>query len=409
MNRPTIDIERLMSRIRALGEIGALEGGGVCRLALSDADKQGRDLVVKWMGELGLEISIDRIGNVIGTRPGRCDSSPVMIGSHIDTVATGGLYDGNLGVLAGLEVVEALNAAGMTTRYPVAVGFFTNEEGARFQPDMMGSGVHQGALALDKCLATEGIDGARLGDELARIGYAGDVPVGEQRARAFLELHIEQGPVLEEAGVMIGAVSGVQGISWTEYVIAGTSNHAGTTPMRLRHDAGYAAAAIATEARQIARDMAGDQVATVGVIELEPNLINVIARRARVTVDLRNTDEDMLQAAERRMAEFVAALADREGVEIAARTLARFEPVVFDEAMIARIEETAVTLGHSVRRMPSGAGHDAQMFAPHCPTGMIFVPSKDGISHNVREHTAPDAIHAGAEVLLQTVLNVAEG
>ncbi len=408
MNNLRINIDRLIRRIEELGRVGALEGGGVCRLALSDADKEGRDLVVRWMAELGLQVSVDAIGNVVGLRKGRHDGAPVMIGSHIDTVATGGLYDGNLGVLAGLEVVETLNDAAVTTRHPLAVGFFTNEEGARFAPDMMGSGVHQGALDLDTCLATAGIDGATVGDELASIGYAGPVPAGTMRARAFFELHVEQGPVLEEAGIAIGAVTGVQGISWTEYTVQGVSNHAGTTPMRLRHDAGYVAAAIAVAARRIAKEMGGDQVGTSGVVELEPNLINVIARRAKVTVDLRNTDEALLQQAEAMMDAEIENLAASEGVEISARTLARFEPVEFDPDMVARVAETADALGHSVQRMPSGAGHDAQMFAPNCPTAMVFVPSKDGISHNVREYTAPAKIQAGADVLLQTVLSVAE-
>jgi len=408
VNNLRINIDRLIRRIEELGRVGALEGGGVCRLALSDADKQGRDLVVRWMAELGLQVSVDAIGNVIGLRKGRHDGAPVMIGSHIDTVATGGLYDGNLGVLAGLEVVETLNDAAVTTRHPLAVGFFTNEEGARFAPDMMGSGVHQGALDLDTCLATAGIDGATVGDELARTGYAGPMPAGTMRARAFFELHVEQGPVLEEAGIAIGAVTGVQGISWTEYTVQGVSNHAGTTPMRLRHDAGYVAAAIAVAARRIAKEMGGDQVGTSGVVELEPNLINVIARRAKVTVDLRNTDEALLQQAEAMMDAEIENLAASEGVEISARTLARFEPVEFDPDMVARVAEMADALGHSVQRMPSGAGHDAQMFAPNCPTAMVFVPSKGGISHNVREYTAPAEIQAGADVLLQTVLSVAE-
>ncbi len=407
MSNLRIDLDRLMDRIQRLGQVGALEGGGVCRLALTGEDKAGRDLVVGWMRELGLEVTVDRIGNVVGLRPGETEGPPVMTGSHIDTVATGGLYDGNLGVLAGLEVVETLNDAGVTTRHPLAVGFFTNEEGARFAPDMMGSGVHQGALSLDDCLATQGIDGTTVGDDLARIGYAGEAPVGGFRSKAFFELHVEQGPVLEEEGVEIGAVTGVQGISWTEYTIAGTSNHAGTTPMRLRHDAGYVAAAIATTARQIARDMGGDQVATCGVIELEPNLVNVIARGAKVTIDLRNTDEAKLQQAEGMMATKLRELAQAEGVEITARPLARFEPVDFDPAMIDLVAETAAGLGCSVKRMPSGAGHDAQMFAPNCPTAMIFVPSKDGISHNVREYTAPAEIAAGANVLLQVMLSAA--
>jgi len=407
MNNLRVDTDRLMGRIAALGRVGALEGGGVCRLALGEADRAGRDLVAGWMREAGLSVSIDEIGNVTGVRPGREEGPPVMIGSHIDTVATGGLYDGNLGVLAGLEVVQTLNDAGIRTAGPVAVGFFTNEEGARFAPDMMGSGVHQGALSLADCLATRDAEGTSVADALERIGYRGDVPVGSVRAHAFLELHVEQGPVLEEEGVAIGAVTGVQGISWTEYRLTGTSNHAGTTPMRLRHDAGYVAAAIAVEARRLANEMGGTQVATVGVNELVPNLINVIARDARLTVDLRNTDDDALRAAEARMTRFVTETAAAEGVTVETRTLARFAPVAFDDAMINLVAETAQALGHTVKRMPSGAGHDAQMFAPNCPTAMIFVPSQGGISHNVQEYTAPEQIRAGADVLLQSLLAVA--
>lgn len=407
MNNLRIDADRLMRRLHALGKVGALDGGGVCRLALSDADKAGRDLVVGWMRDLGLDVTVDRIGNVVGLRAGASGGAPVITGSHIDTVATGGLYDGNLGVLAGLEVVETLNDAGIVTDHPLAVAFFTNEEGARFAPDMMGSGVHQGALSLQACLATAGIDGATVGDELARIGYAGDAEIDTLRGRAFFELHVEQGPVLEEAGIDIGAVTGVQGISWTEYTITGTSNHAGTTPMRLRNDAGYVAAAIAVAARAVAAEMGGDQVATSGVIELDPGLVNVIARRATVTVDLRNTDEDLLREAERRMVGRVAALAESEGVGIEKRVLARFAPVAFDDGLVTAVAATAGELGLSVRRMASGAGHDAQMFAPNCPTAMIFVPSRDGISHNVREYTAPEQIAAGANVLLQVILSAA--
>ena len=402
-----IDLDRLLSRLDRLADVGAIEGGGVCRLALSDEDKAGRDLVVSWMRELGLAVTVDRIGNVVGTRPGQSDIPAAMTGSHIDTVATGGRYDGNLGVLAGLEVVATLNDAGIETRRPLAVGFFTNEEGARFPPDMMGSGVHQGALDLDEVLKSKGIDGTTVGENLGRIGYAGEVDCGHNRAHAFVELHIEQGPVLEEQGITIGAVEGVQGISWSEYTIRGVANHAGTTPMRLRHDAGYAAAAIACEARVIAKEMGGDQVATVGAITLVPNLVNVVAKEAVITVDLRNTDETLLQEAEARLARAVERIIGEEGVSVERRTLARFEPVEFDPEMIGLVAEVAERLGHSVKRMPSGAGHDAQMFAPNCPTAMIFVPSKDGISHNVSEYTAPEDLRAGADVLLQVLLATA--
>ena len=399
-----IDTDRLCRRIAELAEVGAIEGGGVCRLALTDEDRNARDLVCDWMRQLDMRVSVDRIGNVVAIRDGLEQVVPVMTGSHIDSVATGGRYDGTLGVLAGLEVVASLNDAGVSTRRPLAVGFFTNEEGARFAPDMMGSGVQQGALDLDEMLAVEGIDGSVLGEELRRIGYDGDAGVGDFRAHCFVELHVEQGPVLEQEGFGIGAVTGVQGISWTQYRIDGTSNHAGTTPMHLRHDAGYVAAAIAVEARRVATEMGGSQVATVGVTELLPNLVNVIARQALVTVDLRNMDEALLLQAEQRLGRFVDGIAGREGVRISQRKLARFQPVEFDDAMVTLIEETAVALGFACKRMPSGAGHDAQMFAPNCPTAMIFVPSKDGVSHNVAEYTAVHELEAGANLLLQVML-----
>lgn len=402
-----INGDRLLHRLMTLGEVGAIDGGGVCRLALTDEDRAGRDLVVGWMRELGLVVTVDGIGNVVGTRAGGGQTRPVMIGSHIDTVRTGGLYDGNLGVLAGLEVIQTLNENGVSTGHPVAVAFFTNEEGSRFAPDMMGSAVHQGALPLDAALTTKGIDGASVGDELTRIGYAGDAPVGTLRASAYLELHIEQGPVLEREGIEIGAVTGVQGISWTELTLRGVSNHAGTTPMSMRTDAGYVAAEIACFVRRLAREYGGAQVGTVGHVTFAPNLVNVIPNRVVMTVDLRNTDEATLQRAERAAFEFVEQTAKGEGVEVGRRTLARFEPVDFEPGMVDRVEQTAKAQGRSVRRMPSGAGHDAQMFAPHCPTGMIFVPSRGGISHNVREFTEPDQLVAGANVLLDVVQQLA--
>ena len=402
-----IDGDRLLARLDQLAAIGPIDGGGCCRLALTDADKAGRDQVVAWMREQGLEVSVDCIGNVFGLRRATEDVDPVMTGSHIDTVATGGRYDGNLGVLAGLEVVRTLDAAGIKTRRPLVVAFFTNEEGARFAPDMLGSLVYVGGLALDDALAAVATDGKTLGAELQRIGYAGSAPPGLHRPHAFVELHIEQGPVLAADGITIGAVENLQGISWQEILVAGQSNHAGTTPMRLRHDAGYCAAAIATFMRQLAREMGGAQVCTVGRIELTPNLVNVIASRAKLTADLRNTDEALLQAAEARLAAFLETLARDEGVTITTRRLARFEPVIFAPAVIERIEAVAARLGFSQRRMTSGAGHDAQMMARICPAAMIFVPSAGGISHNAAEYTAPADIEAGANVLLHTLLELA--
>ncbi len=399
-----INGDRLIQRIEDLAAIGPYESTGSCRLALTDEDREGRDLVVTWMKDLGLEISIDGIGNVIATRPGNIDGPPTLTGSHIDTVATGGRYDGNLGVLAGIELIETLIENEIDTQHPVGVGFFTDEEGARFPPDMLGSLVYVGGLSLEEALEIEAIDGAILGEELTRIGYRGPAPCPAIPPRAFIELHIEQGPLLEDEGKTIGVVTGVQGISWTEYVVKGQSNHAGTTPMHLRHDAGYVAARIATEAREVATRMGGRQVATVGRMNLHPDLVNVVAREARLTVDLRNTDETLLVEAENQITECINSLEESEGVTIESRSLARFEPVVFDQQVIEIVSETASDLGLSATHMPSGAGHDAQMLARVCPTGMIFVPSKDGISHNPNEHTDREDLVAGANVLLQSVL-----
>lgn len=402
-----IDTPSLLARLARLGAVGGLPGGGNARLALTDDDKAGRDLVVGWMRDVGLDVGIDTVGNVVGVFPGVEDLAPVMIGSHIDTVRTGGRYDGNLGVLAGIELVAALGKSGLRTRRPIAVAFFTNEEGARFQPDMLGSLVYVGGMTVDEADASRAIDGALLGAELSRIGYRGDRRPGFVRPHAFVELHIEQGPILEAEGKTIGAVTGVQGISWTEYVLTGVSNHAGTTPMRLRRDAGYAASAIAKGLRDIVRRIGGDQIGTVGRMELTPNLINVIAARAVFTVDLRNTDEATLKRAETEVASLIAEVCGTENVGVEKRVLARFEPVDFDPAIVDLVASRADARGYSCRRMASGAGHDAQMFARICPAGMIFVPSAEGLSHNIAEHTDPADIDAGAQVLLDVVLELA--
>lgn len=406
MEQLSVDRARLLERLDALADIGAIPGGGSCRLALTDEDRAGRDLVVSWMQDLGLRVGIDAIGNVVGTWDVG-EGAPVMTGSHIDTVRTGGRYDGNLGVLAGLEVVETLMRAGLRPSRPIAVAFFTDEEGARFAPDMLGSLVYAGGLGLEDALDVVGIDGARLGDELARIGYAGPLPCPGPAPHAFVELHIEQGPVLEAEGVQIGAVTGVQGISWQQLTITGQSNHAGTTPMALRHDPAYVAAEVAVFLRHLALELGGHQVCTVGALDLHPNLVNVVPARATLTLDVRNTDELTLREAERRIAAFVDEIARREGVEITSRPLARFEPVEFDDRIVSLVEHTAAAQGRTVRRLPSGAGHDAQMLARLCPAGMIFVPSAGGISHNPAEHTDADDLAAGADVLLHVLWRLA--
>jgi N-carbamoyl-L-amino-acid hydrolase len=408
-----IDIARLIDRINSLGEIGRVDGPrgewGNARLALTDEDRRGRDLVVAWMRDLGMTVAVDGIGNAVGTWPGSdAESAPVMMGSHIDTVRTGGRFDGNLGVLAGLEVVEAVQRAGITPKRGLQVAFFTDEEGARFPPDMLGSLVYVGGLSLETALDARDASGARLGDELEAIGYSGSMPCpAVSFPHAFVELHIEQGPLLEDERVTIGAVTGVQGISWTEVTVTGQSAHAGTTPMRLRRDPMVVAAQVIAEARAIAKRLGGTQVATVGRLDAFPNLVNVVPARVTFTVDLRNTEEDRLQQAEQVLFTFARRMAAEEGCDITLTPLARFEPVEFDSGMIDLVESTATRLGYSVRRMPSGAGHDAQMLARVCPTSMIFVPSINGLSHNLAEDTAPADLEAGANVMLQTVLHLA--
>ena len=410
-NGPSVSIngERLLERIAELAQIGKIEGTKGCsRLAFTDADREGRDLVVTWMRDLGLTVTIDAVGNVVASTNSDGASGAVMAGSHIDTVGTGGRYDGNLGVLAGLEVIEATLAAGIELTRPLAVAFFSNEEGSRYPPDMMGSLAYVGGMSVEAVLEVEGSDGPVVGEELDRIGYRGSAPCPGAAPHAFVELHIEQGPVLDKEDIQIGLVEGVQGISWTELALSGQSNHAGTTPMSLRRDPMRVAAEIVVAARSIASEIGGSQVATVGSLTLHPNLVNVIPANATMTVDLRNMDESSLQLAEEQLQLRVAAIAEDEDVDVKSRSLARFEPVEFDGRVVTQIEQLAKQRGLSTKRMPSGAGHDAQMMARVCPTGMIFVPSLDGVSHNPSEHTDPQDLVVGAQLLADTMLALTE-
>ena len=411
---PLLDTAKLLEQLRELGAIGhdAAQGGRT-RIALTDEEKAGRDLLVRWMRELDLEVRVDQIGNIFGVLHAAHPegmAQPLMMGSHIDTVRNAGALDGCYGVLAGLAVVRAYRQAGLRPARAIVVAAFTNEEGVRYQPDMMGSLVYAGGMDVQAALNTVGTDGTRLGDELARIGYAGDMAPGAIVPREYIELHIEQGPVLEAEGKLIGVVESLQGISWQKVTITGVANHAGTTPTRLRHDAGYAAAAcVAFLREQVVGAAPETTLATVGSLRLEPDLINVIPRRATFTVDLRDPDEQRLQAAERRLADFLATLAEREGVTVETEQLVRFEPVVFDTALADRIQAAAQRRGLPHRRMTSGAGHDAQMLARIAPSAMIFVPSRGGISHNPREHTDDDQLALGAQVLLDVVQDCLRG
>ena len=409
MSNLAINPSRLLSRIRELGSLGRDGQGRLVRLAASDMDRLGRDRLVGWLEESGLEVAIDRIGNIFGIWKNSSNESqaPVLLGSHIDTVIDAGIYDGCYGVLAGLEAIESLREAGFAPARPIVVAAFTNEEGVRYSPDMMGSLVFAGGIGEEEALAAIGTDGSVLGEELERIGYAGAHQPGFLKPHAYVELHIEQGPVLEREGVTIGAVENLQGISWQRLTIEGVANHAGTTPMSMRRDAGAAAARIITFLQDRATASPTPTVATVGTIAFEPNAINVIPSRASFTVDLRDPQEHRLQGEEAALAAYLDALSASAGVTIVVERLARFEPVTFDSGIVDLIEATAKAHGLSCRRMTSGAGHDAQMIARIAPSAMIFVPSRGGISHNPAEFTADDDLIAGANILLGVAARLA--
>jgi len=402
-----INQTRLTQRLDELGRIGADEGGGVTRLTFSNADKDGRDLLVRWMRELGLTVQIDRVGNIFGTRAGETDQPPVMFGSHIDSVKAAGKLDGCYGVLAALECIETLNEQNVQTKRPLVVAAFTNEEGVRYTPGMLGSAVYVGDLSVDDAWNLRGFDGSRFGDEIQRVGYDGTMEPGAIQPFAYLELHIEQGPLLDLKRVPIGAVDAVVGITWLEVTVSGAANHAGTTPMDMRHDAGLAAAKIVTHLREIATRLGGHQRATCGMIQFLPNAINVIPSKAVFTVDMRNSDGEDLKRAEAMLLEYVKKVEAEDGVSIEVRALEHVLPVQFHPMVIEAVEKSAREMGLNQIRMVSGAGHDAQLMAHKFPSAMIFVPSREGISHSPKEFTQPEDLANGANVLLNAVIELA--
>lgn len=401
-----IDGKRLLDRLEALRLVGDTGDGGSRRLALSDTDKKGRDLFVSWLTAAGLDVHIDKVGNIVGILKGETDAPAVLMGSHIDTVASGGKYDGALGSLGALEVIQTVRDAGVRPRRSIAVVAFTNEEGARFQPDILGSCVWTGDMTLAESYPIADLDGKTVGDELKRIGYLGAAEPGFLKAAAYLELHIEQGPILDAEGGGIGAVTGVQAITWMEITITGEANHAGTTPMRYRRSAGLAAARITVFGDDLTRQING-LVVNVGRVALDPGNVNVVPRQAVMTFDIRHPDDRALARAEVAVREFTTNLEREIGVTITQRDLARFPAQPFDPNIIAKVEGAAKALGLPVRRMVSGAGHDAQMMATVVPTAMIFVPSVKGLSHNPQEFTEDTDVIAGANVLLAAALDLA--
>ncbi|WP_166828860.1 M20 family metallo-hydrolase [Brevibacterium limosum] len=407
-----IDGDRLWADLMELAAIGAFDDEatglvGVNRQSLTDEDRTGRELLVSWMEELGLEITIDEMGTIFGRREGRePELAPVLIGSHIDTVATAGAFDGCLGVLGGLAVFRSFAEAGLRPRRPIVVAAWTEEEGVRFGTDMLGSAVAAGRLSLDYAYGLTDAAGARLGDELMRIGFRGDRPARLEPPHAYLECHIEQGPVLAQEDRPIGIVTGVQSISWQKVTLHGRAAHAGTTPTELRIDAGLAAAQIIIEVRRMVDSgRYGRLRATVGHVTTSPGLPSVVPDRAEITVDLRNPDDEDMARAEADLAAFLDTLPDSQpGLRVETAQMARTKAVPFAEEVQDVLESAAKERGYDSMRLMSGAGHDAQEMAAIAPAAMVFVRGRyQGISHNPREYSTPEDCRAGVEVLASAV------
>ena len=403
-----IDGDRLWASIMAVAEIGATAKGGSRRLALTDLDRAARDLFVGWCRAAGCTVTVDRMGNIFARRPGRDDSlDPVVTGSHLDTQPTGGRFDGVYGVLAGLELVRTLNDLGIATERPVEVVCWTNEEGSRFAPSMVASGVFAGKFALEDALAKTDSEGLTIGGELERIGYAGAAPVGGRKLHAYFEAHIEQGPILEAGGETIGIVTGGQGQRWYELVLTGVESHAGPTPMDRRRDALLGAARVVELVNRIGLGHAPLACATVGMLENYPNSRNVIPGRVFLTVDLRHPDDELLSAMDAELRDGSAAIAAGIGLDAVLEEVLYSPPVAFDAACVGAVRQSAAARGLVAREIVSGAGHDACNIAAVAPAAMIFIPCIGGISHNEIEDAKPEWVSAGAQVLLDAVLDFA--
>ena len=400
-----INGERLWASLMELAQIGATPKGGVCRLTLTDLDKQGRDLVTGWAKDAGMTVTIDQIGNGFMRRAGRNnDLPPIMTGSHIDTQPTGGKFDGNYGVLAGLEVVRTLNDHGIQTEAPIEVAFWTNEEGSRFVPVMMGSGVFAKAFTLAHAYAAIDTEGKTVRDELARIGYIGEQVPGEHPIGAYFETHIEQGPVLEDHGITIGVVQGVLGIRWFDCTVSGMEAHAGPTPMALRRDALQVATHLMQDVVASAHRHSPHGRGTVGMVQVFPNSRNVIPGQVKFSIDLRNATDGLVDEMAGEVKAFAARLSQESGLSIRIEPVSSYPAQSFHANCVDAVARAAGKLGYSNMPVVSGAGHDAVYMAQLAPAGMIFIPCKDGISHNEIESATPEHVAAGCNVLLHAML-----
>jgi len=406
MPRPGIDAERLWSSLMALAKIGATPKGGVRRVTLTPADREGRERFALWCREAGLALRVDAIGNMFALRAGKdTAAAPVVMGSHLDTQPNGGRFDGAYGVMAGLEVVRALNDAGITTRAPLEVACWTNEEGSRFVPTMMGSGVFTGVYPLEEVLKNKDADGVSVREALETIGYRGNAT--PHSVGAYFEAHIEQGPVLEDTRTTIGVVQGALGQRWFDLLITGQDAHAGPTPMHLRRDAMLAAAQLTLEVNRIATTFPDSARGTVGHLQVKPNSRNVIPGEVRMTVDLRNARDATLCSMREELESQAKAIAQDRRVNIEVKEVVYFPPSEFAPDLVERVRGAAKRLGFSHRDIVSGAAHDAVYLARVAPTAMVFVPCEGGISHNETENARPEDLAAGCSVMLQAVLETA--
>jgi len=406
MRNLRINGERLWQSLMEMARIGATEKGGVCRLALTDLDREGRELFIRWCKDAGCSVSVDRMGNIFARRPGKNPSlPPVLAGSHLDTQPTGGKFDGVYGVLAGLEVVRTLNDLGYETEAPVEIVVWTNEEGSRFSPPMVGSGVFAGVFDLNYGLERpDNLTGVTMGAELERIGFAGPEPVGGRKVTAYFEAHIEQGPILEDRKKPIGVVTSAQGQRWYEITVTGQEAHAGPTPMPKRRDALVGAARMIDAVNRIGLAHPPYACATVGFAQVSPNSRNTIPGRVFFTVDFRHPDDAVLTAMDGELRAACAEIAERIGLALEVKEFWYFPPTPFDKTCVATVRQATEALGYPNMDIVSGAGHDAVYMARVAPTAMIFVPCVGGISHNEIEDAKPDDLAMGCAVLLNAVL-----